>query len=162
MGDIIEERMLIKSVSDQKETAKGLPMWTIETSKGRMSCFDEGLANELSSLVGMNTVIAYELNGIFKNLKGVGEGSAPAPKRNNFMPRGVAQHVQPQYSPSTPQRDYAAEDKSRMVSICIGYSKDLAVAGKITIPEIENMARLLLGSHKTLCEEEIIPIKQIK
>jgi hypothetical protein len=137
----MEETITLKSV-ESKNTKAGAPMWTAMTSIGKMSCFDKTLAEQLFTLVNKNLVVETGMNGNYKNLIRV-------IKIADYTPIPTAQQ-QAQVASEDPTR------KQRLTSatMLISYAKDLCVADKIELKDIDSKAKELLALY-----EEMLDIK---
>lgn len=62
------------------------------------------------------------------------------PPQHQQAPQQAAQRSNTAQSAVPVQRDYAGEERRRIRSMCIAYCKDLAVAGKLELPDIPGTA----------------------
>jgi hypothetical protein len=139
----MEEIITLKSI-ETKQTRNNIPMWTALTSIGKMSCFDKNLAEQLFTLVNKNLVVETEMNGQYKNLLRVIRTTDIAP-----IPT-AAQQAQVQFE------DPKRKQRLASASMCISYAKDLAVAGKIEVKEIDAKAKELLSLYEEMIEMKIM------
>jgi hypothetical protein len=135
----MEETITLKSV-ETKNTRAGAPMWTAITSGGKMSCFDKTLAEQLFTLVNKNLVVETGMNGQYKNIIRV-------IKLADYTPIPTAAQVQ-QVQFENPKM------KSRLTSasMMISYAKDLCIAGKIELKDIDSKAKEFLSLYEELLE----------
>jgi hypothetical protein len=119
-------------------------MWTAITSTGKMSCFDKATSEQLFTLVNKNLVVEVEMQGQYKNLKRIISLAENAP-----IP--TAQQMQ-QVQFENPKM------KSRLTSasMMISYAKDLCIAGKIELKEIESKSKELLALYEEMLEAKFV------
>jgi hypothetical protein len=142
----MEETITLKSI-ETKTTKAGAPMWTAMTSIGKMSCFDKTLAEQLFTLVNKNLVVETGMNGNYKNLIRVIRLSEFAP-----IPTAAQQAQVASEMPMDPIR------KQRLTSatMLISYAKDLCVAGKIEVKEIDAKAKELLALYEDMLDMKFV------
>ena len=122
---------------EQKVTKGGQPMWTAHTSAGLMSIFEPELAADLQSVIGKNLDVAIEKKGTYTNLVGCVGLSKNAPV---VAPQKTYSKPFTPYVKKSPE-DKILEDKQKLTSMLISYSKDLVVAGKIGLNDVEKQAK---------------------
>jgi len=130
----MEEVVTILGI-ETKSTKKGAPMWTANTSGGKMSCFEKSVADKLFMLINKVVKLDIEMNGSFKNLKGI---------------IYVDENATPQSAPAPQPQMRSEEEKSKKVGVCISYSKDLVVAGKIDLKDLGTKAKELLALYEEM------------
>ena len=122
-------------------------MWTAVTSIGKMSCFDKPLAEQLFTLVGKNLIVETGMNGQYKNLLRVIGLSEHAPIPTAAQVAQVASEM-----PMDPIRKQRLTSASMMIS----YAKDLCIAGKIELKDIDSKAKEFLSLYEDLLEMKIV------
>ena len=136
MGE--ELTITLKSV-ETKTTKTGSQMWTCITNLGKMSVFDKQVAEDLFTLINKNIVVLVETQGVYKNLVRVIRIAT------NQTPIVSTAPEQPQKNP-----------RITSASMMIAYAKDLAVAGKIEVKDIDSKAKELLSLYEEMLEMKIM------
>lgn len=106
----MEETITLKSI-ETKSTKAGAPMWTAITSTGKMSCFEQLLAEQLFTMVNKNLIVETEMKGQYKNLIRIIGPATSAP-----IPTAAAQVQQVQ------------RDNNAPITMLLSYMKDQVVA----------------------------------
>jgi hypothetical protein len=131
---------------EAKQTKTNLPMWTANTSIGKMSCFEKELADKLFTLIGKSVVVEYEISGAYKNLKKIVNEDSSA-----SVPIQTAAQM---------TTDNKSQLKISNASYCLSYAKDLVVAGKVEYKDIKDAAINLLNIYEAMIdgeEKKIVP-----
>lgn len=143
---MVEETITLKSI-ESKNTKNNTPMWTATTSTGKMSIFDKATAEQLFTMINQNIIVETAMNGNYKNLVRI-VGMA------QYAPIPTAQQIAQVASeaPMDPKR------KQRLTSatMLISYAKDLCVAGKIEVKDIEGKAKELLALYEDMLDMKIM------
>lgn len=128
----MEETVTIISI-EQKQTKARVNMWTVVTNYGKMSVFDQLLADKLATLKGQNVLVEVQEKNGYKNIvKFISVSAIPV------------QNI-PQAQPNS--RNVSA-------SMMIAYAKDLCVAGKIGVEDIGSQAKSLLQLYEEMLETQ--------
>jgi hypothetical protein len=130
----MEETVIIQSI-ETKTTKAGIPMWTASTNVGKMSIFDKLISDKLFALINKNVIVETVIKNNFKNIVrfvGIAEG---------FV------------NPPVPIETIKVErDKNRVASasMMISYAKDLCIAGKIELKDIDVKSKEFLAIYESM------------
>lgn len=116
--------------------------WKTETDQGNMNIFDKDIAKEIEKNVPGDFDVNIQVKGNFKNIIGLGEVE---PIKTEKVPSDS-----PKTAPKTSQKETSDE----VLLTCIGYAKDLAVAGKIEASNVRSESIALLAIYESLKEKE--------
>jgi hypothetical protein len=131
----MEETVTLKSV-ETKTTRTGTPMWTALTNVGKMSVFDKLIAEDLFTLVNKNIVVDVETKNNYKNIVRIIRVAT------NQTPMQTQEPVK--------------NPRLTSASMCISYAKDLCVAGKIELKDINSKAKELLSLYEEMLEIKFV------
>jgi hypothetical protein len=142
----METTITLKSV-ETKTTKAGAPMWTATTNLGKMSIFDKNLAEQLFTLINKNIIVDVTTINNFKNIVkmiGMAEFAPLTPaSQMSQIPQAIVQ-------------DPKVKNRTQYATMLISYAKDLAVAGKIEVKDIEAKAKELLALYEEMQEMKIM------
>jgi len=143
---MVEETITLKSI-ESKNTKNNTPMWTAVTSTGKMSVFDKPTAERLFTMINQNIIVETEMNGQYKNLIRIIGMAQYAP-----IPTAAQQAQVASEMPMDPKRKQRLTSASMMIS----YAKDLCIAGKIEVKDIEAKSKELLSLYEDMLDMKIM------